>query len=209
MELKKDLELVMVDYDENGKKVTLNFLDAENEEIRDVSFNKQSYNQEKQKFEDDPEKEEKVVNKINELFGCGFDDLEAKIGVTKDVYCYEKFNSLYEVDMVDKFPMEMKGDIINTEIKEIIVDNIGIRIRYDWDGKTYESKMMYADYIESMKKFLTNPNKKKKQIAKFKEKFGVDVEDKDQLIGHHIMVEVKVAGGKFPYGDIKKLPKKA
>lgn len=62
----KDLELVDVNYENNKKKVTLTFLDKEAEEIRDVIFNKQSYNN--GEFVDDPQKEEKVNQWCQEYF---------------------------------------------------------------------------------------------------------------------------------------------
>lgn len=64
--------------------------------------------------------------------------------------------------------------------------------------------MTYADYMEDLKQWFTNPQKKVKQFKKFENKFGVSVENSDEIIGKEIMVEVKVAFGKFPYGDIKK-----
>ena len=38
--------------------------------------------------------------------------------------------------------------------------------------------------------------------------FGVDVENKDELIGRTVMFEVKKAGGRFIWVDIKPLVKK-
>lgn len=63
--------------------------------------------------------------------------------------------------------------------------------------------MMYADYVESMKSWFTNPQKQKKQFEKFEDKFGVTVENGDEIIGKNIMVEIKLAFKKFTYGDIK------
>ena len=49
---------------------------------------------------------------------------------------------------------------------------------------------------------------KVKKLEQFKNKFGVDVENKDELIGRTVMFEVKKAGGRFIWVDIKPLVKK-
>lgn len=204
MELLKNLELVEVAYESEGKKAVLTFLDEENGEVREVNFNRQSYKD--NKFVDDPEKAKKVDEWCKEYFNCDFDSLSECIGVRKDIYAYDRFSSLFEVDMVEKFTKEMKGKIIQTEIKEIVLDDFFIKIRYEYQGKTYESKMTFGKYMESMKKWFKDPVKEEQQREKFLEKFGVPVEERDKLIGKKIIVEVKAAFGSFYYGDIKPLP---
>ena len=206
MELREQLLLVEVVYTEDRKKVTLNFLDEERGELRPVNFNKQIYDN--GKYVDNEEKAEKVAKWCEEILNTTFDDLSTKVGSRYDVYAYDRFNSLFEVATVEKFTEDMVGEMISTEIAEIVVDNVGIKIRYDYEGKRYESKMMYATYIESMKQFVPNPIEKVKKFEKFEEKFGVSVDKAQTLIGHPIIVEVKKAFGKNYWGDIKKFPKK-
>jgi len=129
------------------------------------------------------------------------------IGQKKDVYVYDRFNSLFEVQQVDKFTKDMVGCILQTEVKEIIVDDYFIKIRYDYEGKTYESKQTFGKYMESMKQWFVDPQKKEREYQKFEDKYGVPVSEKDSLIGHPLMVEVKAAFGTHYYGDIKKFPK--
>ena len=43
MELRKELELVSVEYENNGKKAVMTFLDKERKQVRIVNFNKQIY----------------------------------------------------------------------------------------------------------------------------------------------------------------------
>lgn len=205
MEIRKDLELVSVDYENEGKKAVLTFLDKERKEIRTVNFNRQSYSN--GRYVDDPDKAEKVDHWCADILGASFDRLTSCIGQKKDVYCYDSFNSLFEVDTVEKFSEEMFGEIFQTAVQEILVDDNAIRIRYQIAGKTYESKMSYANYMEESKTWFVDPIKKVKQYKKFEEKFGVPVEKKDELIGHPLMVECKKAMGKYLYGDIKKFPK--
>lgn len=58
MELLKDLELVEVSVEDG--KAELTFLDEENMEIRAVKINKKKYDQDKNKWYEDPEQAEKA-----------------------------------------------------------------------------------------------------------------------------------------------------
>lgn len=204
MELRKDLELVAVDYANNGKKAILTFLDTERKQVRVVNFNRQGYQD--GKYVDDPEKAEKVDRWCELYFNCGFGELEEQIGIKRDVYCYDRFNSLWEVEQIEKFTADMVGQIYQTELKEIIVDDYFIKFRYEIEGKTYESKMGFGIYMKGTKEWYQDPVKKEQQYRRFEEKYHVPVERKDELIGHSLMVEVKSAFGSNYYGDIKKFP---
>lgn len=201
----ENLELVGVEYQNNNQKAVLTFLDEEHGEIREVNFNKQSYDN--GNFVDDPEKAEKVEGWCKEYFDLPFDELTKAIGEKRTVYAYDKFNSLFEVAVTEKFGKDMVGQILNVEITDVIDDGIAIRIKFEYDGKTYETKMSYSDYLESRNEWFVNPQKKRKRYDQFKSKFGVDVEDGKSLIGRDAMVEVKLAFGKFVYNDMKPLPK--
>ena len=206
MEIRKDLELVAVDYENNGKKAVLTFLDKERKQVRIVNFNKQVFSD--NKFIDDADKAAKVDEWCKTYFDSTFDSLQGCIGCTKDVYCYTNFNSLWEVEQIEKFTADMVGQIFQTEVKEIVVDSYFIRIRYEIEGKTYESKMTFGVYMEAKREWYQDPVKKEQQYKRFEDKFHVPVSRKDELIGHPLMVEVKSAFGKNYYGDVKKFPNK-
>lgn len=206
MELRKNLQLVSVEYESNRQKAVMTFLDKERRQIRVVNFNRQVYVD--GKYIDDAEKAAKVDQWCADYFQCGFDDLPNCVGQTKDVYCYEKFNSLWEVEQIEKFTVDMVGQIYQTEVKEITVDDYFIKIRYEIEGKTYESKMSFGVYMKESKEWYQDPVKKESQYQRFLEKYHVPVEEKDKLIGHPLMVEVKSAFGNNYYGDIKKFPTK-
>lgn len=203
MELRENLELVEVVYSDTKKKVTLTFLDEENGQVLDVIFNKQAY--ENEKFVDSEEKEEDVKKWCQDYFGTTFEKLSDAIGVRKNVYMYDKFNSLWESEFkqVNRFSEDLKGEIFNTVIEDVYTDSVGIKIGYNYEDNYYESKMKYATYVEARKQWFESPQEKDKQYKKFKEKFGVDVEDCKSIIGKPIMVEVKMTG-KYTWGDIKK-----
>lgn len=204
--IKKNLELVDVIYENNKKKVTLTFLDKKAEEIREVTFNKQSYNN--GEFIDDPEKEEKVNQWCQEYFELDFEKLEDAIGRKKDIYAYERFNSLFEVDIIEKFNKDLLGLIFETTIDSIEDTGIGIYINFKYEGKKYRSKMMYSKYFPEDKKWYMNPIQKKRNYLRFEEKFQVPIEEKDSLIGKEIIVEIKRAFGTHIYAEIKPMGRK-
>lgn len=201
MDLRKDCELVEVRYENNGKKAVLTFLDQEKGEILEINFNKQVF--ENGNFKDDEEKAAKVDKWCEDYFAKDFDSLSQCVGEKRDVYVYDSFNALWETKETKKFDKDDVGKIFETSIKRVVDDGKGIHIYYDWKDDEYETKMMYADYVESMKSWFTNPQKQKKQFEKFEDKFGVTVENGDEIIGKNIMVEIKLAFKKFTYGDIK------
>ncbi len=203
IEFSENLELVAVEYQD--QKATMTFLDKEQGVIREVNFNKQGWDNDKRKFVDDPEKAEKIEKWCDELFGLTFDTLSQAIGQTKNVYVYDGFNSLFEVSQIDKFDSSMVGEIFSTTIDSIEDTGTRISIKYEYEGKVYESKVNYGSYVEALKKWFVDPNNKTKAFAKFEKHYGVPFEQKDELIGENIMVEVKKAFGKFTYGEVKKL----
>ena len=207
MELKEQLEIVDVVYEDN-KKSTIIFLDEEMGEIREVNFNKQKYDQDSKKFVDDEEKAQQVEEWCEEHFGLPFDRLAECIGERKDVYCYDKFNSVFPVKMIQKFDEDMLGQIFEVEIVHAEDDGKKISLQFEYEDELYESKMQYADYLEARQEWFINPQKRKKQYEKFEEKFGFPVEELDQMIGKTVMVEVKKAMGKYIYSEIKPFPKK-
>ena len=200
--LRKDLELVEVAYDNNGSKAILRFLDEENAELLEVNFNKQNYvNGE---FVDDEKKAEQVEEWSKEYFDCSFDELKSKVGVKKDVYKYDQFNALWEVDIINKFEKSDKGKIFKTTIKEVVDTGQRISVKFEYEGKTYEKKFQYSEYVEALEKWFVNPQKKEKQYKQFEELFGVSIDEADEIIGKPIMVEVKIAFNKWAFADIKK-----
>ena len=206
-ELLTDLEIVDVLFDENYKKVTIVCLDDNKGEVREVTFNKQVYDQQTKKFVDNDEKAEKVREWCEEHFNLSFEDLPQAIGRTKDVYCYSNFNSFFPVKMITKFDDDMVGQIFETIITEAEDDGQKISLRFEYEGNLYESKMQYADYLEARQEWFINPIRKKKQYEKFEEKFNISVENIDEMVGKTVMVEVKKAYGRFVYSEIKPFKK--
>ena len=204
MEIRENLELIEVRYEQDNKKAVLTFLDSERGEIREVNFNRQSFKD--GKYTDDPEKAAKVDEWCKNYFDTTFANLPSVVGCKKTVYCYDTFSSLFEVETVEKFTEAQKGKLYQTTIKEVKLDEHCIRIRYEIAGKTYESKMTFGKYVEQMKKWFIDPVQKQKTLKKFAEKYGKDISEADKLVGAKLIVEVKSAFGSHFYGDVKKLP---
>jgi hypothetical protein len=205
-ELLEQLELVDAIFEDN-KKVTLVFLHEERGEIREVNFNKQIYDKDTKKFVDDAEKAQKCEEWAEEFFGLPFDRLAEAIGERKDVYCYDNFNSLFEVQMVTKFEEDMLGQVFEVEVTNAFDDGKKIAIQFEYEGNLYESKMQYADYVEARKEWFINPIKQKKQYDKFENKFQMPVTEIENMIGKTVLVEVKKAMGKWIYSEIKPFKK--
>ena len=195
-EILEQLELVDVIIEDN-KKATLVFLHEERGEIREVNFNKQVYDQTTKKFVDDAEKAQKAEEWAQEYFGLDFEQLAQAIGERKDVYCYDNFNSLFEVQQITKFEEDMLGQVFEVEVTNAFDDGRKIAIQFEYEGNLYESKMQYADYVEAKKEWFINPIKQKKQYEKFENKFQMPVTEVENMIGKNVLVEVKKAMGKW------------
>lgn len=200
--LRENLDLVEVVYENGEKKAVLKFLDIENGELLEVNFNKQVY--ENGGWVDNEEKAKKVDEWCKEYFDRDFDKLTERVGDKFNVYKYEKFNSMWETKVVNKFDVKQKGEIFNTTISEITDTGSAISIRYEIDGNTYETKFTYGEYMEGLKQWFTNPQKKIKQFEKFEKTFGISFDEKETIIGKEIMIEIKTAFGKYAYAEIKK-----
>lgn len=202
MEIRENVQLIEVGYENDYKTAILTFLDEDKGQILEVKFNRQKF--ENGKYVDSEEKAKKVDEWCEEYFELPYDKLNQAIGKRMTVYHYEYFNSLWESEYPQKFDDDSVGQIFTTKIDEIEDDGIGIRINYTIDGTLYRTNMTYSKYVEERKAWFVDPVRKEKQYTKFKEKFGVDFEDNEKIIGKEIMVEVKKAFGKHTYGDIKK-----
>jgi hypothetical protein len=210
MELLEQLELVDVQFEDNNQKAVLVFLDESRGEIREVNFNRQSFDPDKKEFVADPDKAAKVDEWCTEYFQLDYENLGQAMGSRKDIFCYPNFNSLWEVQLIEKFEEDMLGQIFETVVTKAEDDGKKISILFEYEGNLYESKMQYADYLEARNEWFINPQKRKKQYEKFAEKFLIPVENIAELVGKTIMVEVKKAYGKFIYSEVKpfKKPKK-
>lgn len=187
----------------NGNRLEMKFYDAKNDLLRTVKFNKQSYDREQGKFVDDQEKAQKCEEWSQKYFGCSFDEVPEQVGVSRDVYVYDNFCSLWESEdtqRAKKFDGPIKG-IIKTQIENIYLDNVGIHVEYKYNDELYESKYTTSEFIKDLKKWVRDPDREARAYKRFKEIYGVDFSQKDQLIGREIQVQVKKAFSSY-YGEV-------
>lgn len=187
----------------NGTRLEMKFYDSKNDVLRTVKFNRQTYDREKGQFVDDPEKAQKCEEWAQKYFGCSFDEVPEQIGVSRDIYVYENFCSLWESEetkRAKKFDTPVKG-IIKTCIESVYVDNIGIHVEYLYNGELYESKYTCAEFIKDMNKWVRDPEREARAKKRFKEIFGKDLDHREELIGTEIQVQVKKAFSSY-YGEI-------
>ena len=201
----KNLPLKEVEYKNEGTTALLTFLDVEQGQVLEVALHKGKYDEDKNKYIPDAEQAKKIEKISQEYFGCEFDKIEDQLDSEHDIYVYEKFSSLYHVDVVAPFKKEEKGKIFTTKITAVKDNGTALSIRYDVKGQPHQTKMNYSKFMDDVKKYIPMPTKKNRQLENFEKKFGVPFEEADKLIGQEILVEVKMAFNKFPYGEIKDL----
>ena len=208
MEKLEQLELIEVTQDLD--KTVFTFLDRERGEVRDITWNTKKYDSDTNKWTASTETMERVEGWAKDYFDCTYPELAnlADKDVKKDVYAYDKFNSLWEASQVAKFSKEDVGQIFSVTVTDVVEEVSGLKIKFDYDGETYQSNMGWAKFIEATKEWFSDPIKKSKQQAKFEEKFGIPFENKVELIGKDVMVEVSLAFGTAVYAEIKPFPKK-
>lgn len=202
------LELVAVDTKDAG--VELTFLNGDS--IRTVKLNRKKYDSASNKWNDDPEQAEKFEKNIQEYLGVTPQTITEAIGQKFDVWEAEKFCAIWEIKTLEKFPADWVGQILTGEIAEIREYDAKAQIIINFEGKEYGSNINYGSYVAALGKSLVDPQKKKSQMDKFKDKYGVPFSEKDSLVGKDIMFEVKKnnmdSTGKNPtYIETKAFPK--
>lgn len=202
MEIVKNCELVKASI-VNDTRCEMKWYDSEGDRLLTVKFNKQSWDKQSSTFVDDPEKAAQCEAWAQEYIGCSFDEIPETLGIVHDVYVYDRFNSLWEVEEVKrpkKFTEAIKK-IIRTRIENVYIDNVGIHVEYLYEGDLYESKYGTSEWIDKLRKFVPDPDKEAKARKRFADTFGVEPEEAGTLIGTEIQVQVKKAFSSY-YGDI-------
>lgn len=195
-----DAELVEV-VNKDGK-ITLTFL--KDDMIYDVNWNQKAYDPTLNDFIESEQKEAQVEEWSQKYFGCSTKDLEKQLGSKQTIYAYDTYASMWESE--NRFTKEDKGKSFRTTIEDVVVTDTEIKIYYRWkekDDLKYSSKKSFTKKVGDA--YYLNPMRKRKQIEKFEEDFGVSVDNAEEAIGREILVKVKCAFGKFYYGEIDPL----
>lgn len=197
----ENLEIVQVIND--GDKIIFTCLDTEKQEIHEIIWRLKKFDAKTKKFEEDAGKYQQVVDWCKQYFDLTPETITEATGRTIDVFTYDTFDSFWESDK--KFDLDMKGQVLQGVVKEVLYNTDGIAIRFDYDGNTYRSNMKFTELLNGV--YYVKPMKRARQLQKFEDNFGITVDERDKLIGKNIMFEVK-AMGKNTYVEIKPFPKK-
>lgn len=204
-------KLQCVDVTTKDKGVELTFL--KDASVRIVKLNRQKYDEAGKKYVNDPEQEERYAKNIKEYLGVEPEDIAEVLDKEFDVWETENYCALWEPKELKKFDESWIGQILTAEITAVQEFEAKAQIVLQFEGEEYGSNINYGSYIPSLKKSLVDPQKKSNQMKKFKDKFNVEFEDRDTLVGTDVMIEVKKnpmdSTGKNPtYIEVKALPKK-
>lgn len=213
MSIRKDLELAQVDYEFEGTKAELCFIDSDVGEVLPVTLNITAYDKTKKEFVQSEEKEKETNEICMEYFGVPFNQLTQAVGQKHDVHQYNNFNSLWESTYPVSFELKQVGKLyLDVPIKKVVDDGTGIQIQFEDDeGTLRQSTLRYANYLRSREEWFVDPSKKTKQIELFNEYFGYPVEvalnetegdSNNKVVGTLIRVQVEKAFGKYAYGKL-------
>ena len=205
MQILENLELIDVIYENNNKLAILSFLDEEDGTIKEIKLNKQKHDYISDSYVDSVSKTSKINKICWRHFNTSFKKLEDCIGVTKNIYDYDGFNSLCELTMVEKFSSDMEGKIDEAEIEFVTEDKVGIKIYILYKEKTYVSKMVWSIYDVEQKKCFIDEDLVEEQIERFEQKFKVKLSQAYKLKGKKVEFEVKTHLGQHVYVALNEL----
>ena len=171
MEKLELLELIEVTQDLD--KTVFTFLDRDRGEVRDITWNTKKYDKDNNKWVASPEQEEKVEEWSQEYFNCSYADLANLVvqEIRRDIYGYDTFNSFWEVNQVNKFSPEDKGQIFSTTVTDVVEEVSGLKIKFMYEDKEYQSNMGWAKFVEGTGWF-GDPVKKEKQKTSLRPSLG-------------------------------------
>lgn len=195
----KSLELPLEYIENNNEKVILSFIDEEEGALYEVIWNKQKYDQKQGKYVPDKGKELEVASWCQQYLGVPIESIFDAEGQVHTVYISDRFNSLWKSSV--GFTEDMVGKIFSTKVEDVKTDDKQIEVFYEINDKLHSTHMRYTVWRNDRQ--LINPQKRRKQQAKFEEYFGVPYTEAEKAIGKEIMVECKKAFSNVYYGEIK------
>lgn len=182
----------------NNDSIVFVCLQREEGKVVEVKWNKGDYDSALQKIVPNDKKLDQVSDWCKTYFDLDLSTIHKAVGKKIDVYVYETYSSFWESDV--KFKKEDIGQKFDTEIEEVELANDAIIVRYKWNGEKYRTNYRFTEFVEG--DYFVNPIKKRKQLARFEDKFGLPIDRSDELIGLPITVEIKGAFNKYAYGEI-------
>lgn len=207
-------KLQLVELEVTPQGVELTFFHEKEGTIRQVNIRKQKFDDKTKKYVNDEQQLERYFENLKTYFGTDDETkLVESVGKEFDVWESENYCSLYEPQTLKKFGADYIGQLLQADIVEFREYDSKTVVVLEYDGENYGSNINYGNYIASLGKTLPNPQRKAKQMENFYKKFHVHFNDKEQLVGTTVMIEVKAnnvdsTGNNPTYIEIKALPKK-
>lgn len=216
-----ELELLMVDKGKDDHVTTFKFLHDETNEIREVVFFKDTYDSEVKEFKPDADQYEKYVKNLETYLHVTPDTVYDAVGKKFPVWAGEKYDYMWEPTEFYEFPTQFKGQNFDAVIEDIWYDEskegtpqeqtrVTFVLKLKEHGKLVKSNMNWGEWVPSLKRSFSNPRKRYMQMQNFEEKFGVLFENRNEIIGKDVKIEVKsynFNGKSGTYVDIKPFPK--
>ena len=126
----------------NGNRLEMKFYDAKNDVLRTVKFNQQNYDREKGQFVDDPEKAQKCEEWSQKYFGCSFSEVPEQVGVSRDIYVYDNFCSLWTDSCTTIINYFVRIPFLNNCIKDgnLLIKGTEWSCNIEWNVKSFSCK---------------------------------------------------------------------
>lgn len=157
------------------------------------------------RYEEDKEAAEKAEKTCQEVFGLSFDDLKEAKGREVTVFYQEGSGRAYLKEPDWPIAFDKTVDPFTTKIERVHVGDDKITVHFhDPDGVHRALYFKWTEWRDGEPK--KSRTKKDRQFNNFREKFGCDPEDGDELVGREITIEVastKLNGKEYYYTKLQ------
>ena len=141
------------------------------------------------KYEADEEAAEKAEETCQDVFGLSFDDLKDAKGREVTVFYQEGSGKAYLKEPDWPIAFDKSVDPFTTKIERVHVGDDKITVHFhDPEGVHRALYYKWTEWRDGKPK--KSRTKKDRQFNNFREKFGCDPEDGDELVGREINIEV-------------------
>lgn len=186
--------LEIVEVKEDDVALELLFFNETAGEVHTVRVKKQKYDEAKHTYVKDDETYQRYEETLADTLKVAPTDVESLVGQSFDVWDAGNYCALWDSKTYSKFSEEDIGQILNADVVEIQVQDSKAVIVLDVDGEQYASNINWGNWVQSLNKSLPDPQRREKQQAKFETKFGIKWDNRDELIGKTVLIEVRKNG---------------
>ena len=186
--------LEIVEVKEDDVALELLFFNEAAGEVHMVRVKKQKYDESKHAYVKDDDTLAQYEMNLRDVLDIEPTEVESLVGKSFDVWDAGTYCALWDSKSYSKFSEEDIGQILNADVVEIQVQDSKAVIILDVDGEQYGSNINWGNWVQSLNKSLPDPQRREKQQAKFETKFGIKWDNRDELIGKTVLIEVRKNG---------------